>query len=175
VFGCALLVVAVPMLQGALGPYLPRAFRPDLALLVLLGLSLCWRNSLTGLVLVSACGFVVDLFSGGLLGQHALLGVLVFGAARALSLHVNLIGTPAQMLFVALLTAAHALGLAALASFFTPDAPVLLGLGELLPRALANAILAPLVTAGVAALVAWMGGEEGGRRPLRLEPRRWAA
>ena len=172
--GCALLVLGVPVLQGALGPYLPRAIRPDLALLVLIGLSLCWRGSATGLLLVAACGFGVDLFSGGLLGQHALLGVGVFAAARLLSLHVNLLGTPAQMLFVALLTAVHALGLAALASFFTPAAPVLVGLGELVPSALANAVLAPVVTAGIVWLVAWMGGEEAGRRTLRLEPRRWA-
>ena len=174
VLGCLLLVLCVPMLQGALGPYLPRLIRPDLALLVLIGLSLSWRSSVTGLLLVAACGFGVDLFSGGLLGQHALLGVLVFAAARLLSLHVNLLGTPAQMLFVAVLTAVHALGLAALASFFTPAAPVLVGFGELVPRALANAVLAPIVSTGVTWLVAWMSGEESDRRTLRLEPRRWA-
>ncbi len=173
--GVALLALLVPMVQGALAPFLPRLLRPDLALLVLVGVSLCWRSTSTGLLLVAACGFGVDLFSGGLLGQHALLGVLVFGAARALSVHVNLLGTLPQMLFVAALSAVHALGLAALASFFTPEAPALLGLGDLAPRALANTVLAPVVIAGVAQLVAWMGGDESGRRTLRLEPRSWAA
>lgn len=175
VVGLSLLVLLVPMLQGALAPYLPGPFRPDLSLLVLLGLSLCWRNSVTGMLLVAACGFGVDLFGGGLFGQHALLGVLVFVAARVLSLHMNLLGTLPQMLFVAALTAAHALGLAALSSFFSPAAPALLGLGDLVPRALANALLAPVTTAGVVALVGWMGGDESARRTLRLAPRSFAS
>lgn len=170
-FGLSLLVLLVPMLQGALAPFLPRLFRPDLALLVLLGLSLCWRSSVTGMLLVAACGFGVDLFSGGLFGQHALLAVLVFVAARVLSLHVNLLGTMPQMFFVAALTVVHALGLAALTSFFTPAAPALLGLGDLAPRALANALIAPVTTAAVSVLVGWMGGDESARRTLRLAPR----
>jgi rod shape-determining protein MreD len=86
------LVFGVPMLQGALAPFLPPAFRPDLALLVVFALSLSWRNPASGLVLVAICGFIVDLFSGALLGQHALLSVLAFVATRALTFHVSMIG-----------------------------------------------------------------------------------
>jgi rod shape-determining protein MreD len=92
IVGIAILVFVVPMLQGALAPYFPTALRPDLALLVVFGLSLCWRNAATGLLLAALCGFVVDLFSAGLLGQHALLSVVVFGASRLLSVHVSLAG-----------------------------------------------------------------------------------
>src|SRR5207247_6488471 len=62
------LVFGVPMLQGSLAPFLPAAFRPDLALLVVFALSLSWRDPATGLVLAAVCGFVVDLFSGAVLG-----------------------------------------------------------------------------------------------------------
>jgi hypothetical protein len=86
------LVFGVPMLEGALAPFLPAAFRPDLALLVVFRSPLSWRDHRDGLVLAALCGFVVDLFSGALLGQHALLSVLAFVAARVLSVHVSMIG-----------------------------------------------------------------------------------
>ena len=174
--GIAILVFAVPMLQGALAPYFPAALRPDLALLVVFGLSLCWRNTATGLVLAAICGFVVDLFSAGLLGQHALLAVLAFAGARALSVHVSLVGAFPRMLFAAALTAAHATGLAVLTAFFTPGAGFgLLRPGILVPQILANALVAPLVTVVVAVVAAWIAGEDAGRRLLRLETRRYAS
>src|SRR5262249_11931747 len=55
------LVFGIPVLQGAIAPSLPPAFRPDLALLAVLSLSLAWRNTATGLVLAAICGFFVDL------------------------------------------------------------------------------------------------------------------
>jgi rod shape-determining protein MreD len=176
VAGIVILVFVVPMLQGALAPYFPPAFRPDLALLVVLGLSLCWRNAATGLLLAAGCGFVVDLFSAGLLGQHALLSVVAFAAARALSVHVSLAGTFSRMFFAAALTSAHATAITALTSFFTPGAGFdLLRPSTLLPLMLANAILAPIVTTAVAAVVAWVAGEDTNRRLLRIETRRWAS
>jgi len=176
VLGLLVLVVGVPMVQGGVAPFLPTAARPDVSLLVVLALAFCWRSTAGGLVLAALAGFVADLFSGGLLGEQALLGVLVFSAARVLSLHVNLLGVLAQMLFAAVATVAHAIGIAALTSFFSPGAGLgLVSPGPVLVHATANAVLAPFVTAAVSGLVAWLGDEDTGRRVLRLEPRSWAA
>jgi rod shape-determining protein MreD len=168
------LVFGVPMLQGALAPFLPPAFRPDLALLVVFALSLSWRNPASGLVLVAICGFIVDLFSGALLGQHALLSVLAFVATRALSVHVSMIGALPQMTCAAALTAVHAIGMVGLTAFFTPGAdfsPPRLGI--VIPRIAVNAIAAPGVCWIASGLVAWVIGEDLGRRPLRIATRRW--
>jgi rod shape-determining protein MreD len=174
VVGVVSLLLLAPMLQSALAPYLPAAFRPDLTLLVVLGVALYWRNTGTGLVFAAVCGFVVDLLSGGLLGLHALVAVLVFAGSRALSLQVNLVGAFPRMLFVLALTAVHALVVAGLTAFFTPAAgfhvPPLRTLGPLL---FANAVVSPAVIAAVAVCVAWIGGDDAPRRLLRLQTRSW--
>ena len=168
------IVFGVPMLEGALAPFLPAAFRPDLPLLVVLALAIAWRNTATGLVLAAVCGFVVDLFSGALLGQHALLSVLAFVAARALSQHVSMIGVVPQVVCAAGLTAVHAIGVVGLTTFFTPGADLaLLRPGVVLPRVVVNALVAPAVNGIGAALVAWVTGEDPGRRPLRIATRSW--
>lgn len=174
--GLLLLVLGVPMIEGGLAPFLPTVARPDLSLLVVLALAFCWRSTAGGLVLAAVSGFAVDLFSGGLLGQHALLRVGVFAAARLLSLHVNLLGVLAQTLFAGAATAAHAVGVAALTALFSPGAGLgLVAPGDVALHAGVNALLAPLVTAVVSTLVSWLGDEDAGRRALRLEPRSWAA
>jgi rod shape-determining protein MreD len=168
------LVFGIPMLQGALAPFLPPAFRPDLALLVVFALSLAWRNTATGLVLAAICGFVVDLFSGALLGQHALLSVLAFVTTRALSVHVSMIGALPQMTCAAALTVVHAIGIVGLTAFFTPGANFSLPrFWVVVPRVAVNAIAAPGVSWIVSGLVAWVVGEDVGRRPLRIATRRW--
>src|SRR2546427_9198826 len=162
------------MLQGALAPFLPTAFRPDLALLVVFALALAWRNTAPGLVLAAVCGFVVDLFSGALLGQHALLSVLAFVATRALSVHVSMIGALPQMFCAAALTAVHAIGVVGLTAFFTPGAELSLPRFVVVaPRVVVNAVVAPGVSWVVSGLVAWVVGEDIGRRPLRIATRRW--
>jgi rod shape-determining protein MreD len=168
------IVFGVPMLECALAPFLPAAFRPDLPLLVVLALALSWRNTATGLVLAAVCGFVVDLFSGALLGQHALLSVLAFVAGRVLSQHVSMIGALPQIVFAAGITVVHAIGVVGLTTFFTPGADLaLLRPGVVLPRVAVNALVAPAVNAVVATLVTWVSGEEMGRRPLRIATRSW--
>jgi rod shape-determining protein MreD len=168
------LVFGIPMLQGALAPFLPPAFRPDLALLAVFALSFSWRNTATGLVLAAICGFVVDLFSGALLGQHALLSVFAFVAVRVISVHVSLAGSVPQMICAAALTAAHAIGIVGLTAFFTPGADLSLPRFWLVvPRVAVNALVAPGVTWIASGLVAWVIGEDLGRRPLRLATRRW--
>jgi len=170
----AALVFGVPMVQGALAPFLPTAFRPDLALLVVFTLALSWRNTATGLVLAAICGFVVDLYSGALLGQHALLSLLAFVAARALSVHVSLIGVVPQMTCAAAITVVHAIGVVGLTAFFTPGAEFSLPrFWVVVPRVAVNAVSAPVVSWIVGGLVTWVAGEDVGRRPLRIATRRW--
>jgi len=168
------LVFGIPLLQSALAPFLSPAFRPDLALLAVFALALVWRNTATGLVLAAICGFVVDLYSGALRGQHALLSLLVFAAARSLSVHVSLIGMLPQMTCAAAVTVVHAIGVVGLTGFFTPDAEFSLPrFWVVVPRVAVNAISAPVVSWVVAGLVAWVAGEDVGRRPLRIATRRW--
>lgn len=169
------IVFGVPILEGALAPFLPAAFRPDLPLLVVFALSLSWRNTATGIVLAASCGFVVDLFSGALRGQHALLSLLAFVAARGLSVHVSMIGALPQIVFAAALTAVHAIGIVGLTTLFTPGADFsVLRPQIVLPRVAVNAIAAPAVNWVVSLLVAWAAGEEMmGRRPLRIATRGW--
>jgi rod shape-determining protein MreD len=168
------LVFGVPIVQGALAPFLPTAFRPDLALLVVFALALSWRNTATGLVLAAICGYVVDLFSGALLGQNALLSVLAFVATRAISVHVSMIGALPMMIGALALSAVHAVGVVGLTAFFTPGAEFgLPRLLVLLPRVAVNSLAAPAVHWVVSGLVSWVSGEDPSRRPLRIATRSW--
>lgn len=175
-FALLVLGVLATMGQGAAAAFLPPRWCPDLGLLVAVAIGLCWRSSAGGVAVVVALGYVADLFSGTLLGQHALLRVLVYGASRAASAHLNLRGALPQAVFVALLTAAHAVALAGSTAFFLPGVGLVLPpAGAVAVHAVANAPCAPLVTAVVARLVTLLGPEEGGRRLLRLEPRSFRA
>lgn len=171
VVGLFLLGALTPMLQGAIGGALPTGLCPDLSFLFVVGVGLCWRSTAGGLVLAGFTGFVADLLSGSLLGQHALLRVLAYVAARLISVHINLLGARSQIVFVALLTIANALALGALTAFFSRGTGFDLGTGEVLRHALVNAVVAPFVVTLTGLAVARLGDEDGGRRLLRLEPR----
>lgn len=161
----------IPMVQGALAPFVPFGLCPNFAFLYVVAIGLCWRNTVAGLVLAAFCGFVADLLSGALFGQHAMLMLLCFVTARFASQHVNLRGARAQIVFVGALTVANALAMGALTAFFSAGAGVLLPGGELWAHAAVNALVAPLLTAWMRALVGRLGDEDGGRRLLRLETR----
>lgn len=163
----------VPIVQGALAPFLPRGVLPDLGLLVVMALGIALRSTGTGLALSAFLGFVSDLLSGALLGQHALLRVMAFGVARVTGSHMNLQGPFTQMGLGAGLAAATALGTLALTAFFDPGAARALPGSELLWHAAANAVAAPFVVGAVVRLLARV--EDDGRRPLRLSPRSFSA
>ena len=114
------LALFCPMLQGALLAHLPRAVVPDLSLLVVLALALCWRSTAGGLLVAGSAGCVADLLSSSLLGQHALLHLATFAAARYASVHVNLKGGLSQMIFAAGWTPVYGLSLGGLTAFFSP-------------------------------------------------------
>jgi cell shape-determining protein MreD len=160
------------MIQGALTAFVPTGWFPDAGLLLVMALGLAWPGAIAGALLATWVGFVSDLLSGSLVGQHALLWLCAFGAARVVSSHVNLHGAPTQMVLAAGLTTGAALAMSALTAFFSPDSVSGLASGPALLRQIAvNALAGPLVISAVAALIARLD-EESGRRVLRLEPRR---
>jgi rod shape-determining protein MreD len=166
--------VLAPMLQGALVAHLPRALCPDLSLLIVMALAISWRSTAGGLLVAGIVGFVADLLSSSLLGQHALLHLATFGAAHYASMHVNLKGGLSQMLFAAAWTALYGIGLGALTAFFSPGVPFAwIDAGALLLRALINGAGAPLVAVVVDVVLNRLGEDDsGGRRVLHLEPRK---
>jgi cell shape-determining protein MreD len=160
-----------PMVQGALSAFVPTGWFPDAGLLLVMALGLAWPGAIAGALLATWVGFVSDLLSGSLVGQHALLWLCAFGVARVVSSHVNLYGAPPQMVLAAGLTTGAALAMSALTAFFSPDSVPGLASGQLLRQIAVNALAGPMVISAVAALIARLD-EESGRRVLRLEPRR---
>jgi rod shape-determining protein MreD len=159
-------------LQGAVASFLPARFCPDLGFLLVVALGLCWRSAVGGVCVSGAIGFVTDLLSGSLLGQHALLRMAAHGLARLGNRHLSLRGALPQAIFVSVLTCANAFAMALITSFFSPGSAVAgIALRELLPQAVANALIFPLVASLTARTVARLGDEDGGQRILPLSPR----
>ena len=176
--GLALLALGAlaPMLQSALAPYLSAALCPDLGLLLVVAVGLSARSVAGGLLFSVFVGFVADLLSGALLGQHALLRVLAFAAARSANVHVNLVGVGAKGVFVAVVTVLNGLAMGGITAFFSPGTGfAAIGIRELAIGALVNALVAPLVTSVVSFALTRLDDEGGGRHLARLEPRRWRA
>lgn len=164
--------IAAVLVQGVLNGFFPARLTPDLSLLVVVGIGLHWRGAAGGVVIATLLGFAADLMSGSLLGEHALLRLLEFGAARIASRHLNLRGLVPQAVFVVFLTAANALGIGLLNSFFTSRGGIdLVMLRNLFPHAFVNALFAPLFSRLVEHVATSMGDDEGGRRLLRLATR----
>jgi len=174
---CALagLAFAALVLQAAAARVLPPAWCPDLGLLFVIGLGLGMRSAATGVAVSALVGYVSDLLSGSLLGQHMLLRMAAFAAARIGTRQLNLRGRAPLAIFTAGLSAANMFALWALVAFFTRGAtPPLPALHDFLAQALVNGLLAPVV----APAVAWISlalGDEDGARLLRLEPRKFPA
>ena len=159
-------------LQGAVASFVSARFCPDLGFLFVVALGLVWRSIVGGICVAAAVGFATDLLSGALLGQHALLRLAAWATSRFGSRHLNLRGPLPQAAFVAGLTAANAVALALLTSFFSPGSGAgIVALRELLPQALANALFAPLVAFVTERAVVRLGDEEAGQRLLPLASR----
>jgi rod shape-determining protein MreD len=168
--------IAALVIQGAVNTFVPARLTPNLGFLIVIALGLHWRSAAVGLVIAAALGFAADLLSGSLLGEQALLRLLGFGAARFASRHLNLRGALPQAIFVLVFTVVNALGVGLLNTFFTSGGGFDLEMMRDLPsHASINALFAPLVSRGLAALVYALGDEEGGRRGLRLASRSWPA
>ena len=161
--------IAIPMAQGGLNTFVSPRFTPDLGFLVVIALGLHWRSALGGLAIAAAIGFCADLLSGSLLGEQALLRMLAFTASRVASRHLNLRGPLPQAAFVFVLTATNVLGISLLEAFFTSGDPFDIAMLQDLPgHAAINALFAPLVSRCIDILMIASGGDESGRRTVRL-------
>ena len=87
------------ILQGVAGTFLAQRFVPDLGFLLAVALGLSWRGLAGGVALVAFLGYLTDLLSGSILGQHVILRMFVFAAARLGSRHLSLIGAMPRALF----------------------------------------------------------------------------
>ena len=123
-------------------------------------------------LLSAALGFIADLLSGSLLGQHTLLRIFAFGAARACSQQLNLRGVIPRATFVIALTVVTTLGSGVLTSFFAAG-PGVDGemLRELVPHALINGAFAPLGVWFVERISNWLSEVDAGHQLLQLRPR----
>lgn len=170
----AVLGMLGPIIQGAISPFLPRALCPDVGLLLVVSIGLTLRNTLAGVALAAWIGFVSDLLSGSLLGQHAMARVFAYAFARLAGFQMNLHGMFAQVVLTAVTTIACSTLLSGLTAFFTAGAaaPMASPL-ELAWHAGVNALAAPFVVGFVAHCVRQLG-DDGGRRMLPIEPRSFA-
>lgn len=170
--GLALLALIV---QASAGRVLAPHWCPDLALLVVVGMGLSLRSAAVGLSLAALVGYLSDLLSGSLLGQHMLLRMVAFAAARIGSRRLNLRGPVPLAIFAAALSIAHGVALWGLVTFFaTGAAPPWPPLWDFLAQGLVNGLLAPFVVAGVRWVCQALGDEEGAKL-MRLEPRKFPA
>jgi rod shape-determining protein MreD len=163
------------VLQSVVTDLFPGRVGPDLGFLIVVALGSRLRSTSGGLLLAALLGYLADLFSGSLLGLHALLRVLAFGAARLAMGHLNLRGVLPQAVFIGFLSVANALGVAILTAFFSPDAGFgLAPVGLLLGHATVNAFFGPIVARGCEWVLAVAGDADRGRHLLRLD-RSWGA
>lgn len=175
--GLFLLGALGPMIQSSLAQFIPASLCPDFGLLLVISVGLCGRSVAGGLVIAGFTGFVADLLSGSLMGQHMLLRVVAYAVAKSGSRQVNLKGFGSQFVFVALLTLFDAFVMGGITAFFSPGAGfVSIGGGELMLSALVNALAAPFVMKLVVRVYARLGDDEGGgRRVMRIETRSWSS
>lgn len=170
--GLSLLALIV---QASAGRVLAPQWVPDLGLLVVVGFGVSLRSPVTGVALSALVGYLSDLFSGALLGQHMLLRMAAFAAARIGSRRLNLRGPVPLAIFAAALSAAHGVALWALTSFFAAGAaPPWPPARDFAAQSVVNGILAPFVAAAVAWICQALGDEEGAKL-MRLEPRKFPA
>ncbi len=164
--------LVVLALQGALATFLPAAWCPDLGLLFILAVGLCWEGAASGLVIAALLGYAADLLSGSMFGQHALLRLFVFSVAFLTCRQINLRGALPLISFAAAICVVYALGAELLTAFFRGEQVLSPSwLAELLPHVFVTSLLAPWVTSAVAWLWAWLGDESAGRRSLQLDAR----
>jgi rod shape-determining protein MreD len=158
--------------QGGLATLLPRAYVPDLGLLVVVVIGLEWSGFASGILLAAALGFAADLLSGSLMGSHSLLRVLVYCSAALAHRQLNLRGAMPLGLFMAGMTMLYSVLLIALTRFFglIPVAEWS-SLASLFPHAIINAICAPPMSAFVAWMLERLSGDDSFRGGMQLDAR----
>ena len=167
VFALGLLALFV---QGALARMIPPPWCPDLAWLVVVGIGLRWPSFLPGVLLAVTLGYSMDLVSGSLMGQHALLRLVSYLAAALAARQLDLSGGLPVSIFVGAMTVFYGIATVTMLSFFL-GAPWF-GfeiLGAALIHAMVNVVAAGPMIALVERVLARFSDEEVGRRsPMPL-------
>ena len=161
--------------QGAFARILPPPWCPDLAWLVVVGAGLRWPSFASGLLLAVSLGYAMDLLSGSLMGQHALLRVVSYLAAALAARQLDLSGSLPVGIFVLVMTVGYGLATVASLSFFAGAPwPGIDVIGTALAHAFVNVLAAGPVLAAVEQVLSRFTDEEVGRRvpmPLGFESR----
>ena len=173
--GVLLLGFLAVVVQGALAAVVSPPWCPDLALLVVLAIGLRWEGLASGLFLAFALGYAADVVSGGLRGGHALLRMFVFIGARLAARQLNLAGALPLAASTAGLSIAYGVAVVLMTGFFSAATLPAWGWFDLLPHAIVNGLAAPLVSAVVGRLLAWLGDDADPRRLLSLGSSRGAS
>jgi len=156
------------LLRGVLSGVLPAGLCPDLGLVVVVGVGLQLPGT-AGLLLATVLGGLVDVLTGALLGQHAMLFVMAFGVTRLAASQLDLRRGLPTFVLVAALSAGHGLAAVALSRLFSGSVPWP-GPERLLVQAGLDALLALLVLPLLARLVQQLSDVD--RRAVKLAPRR---
>ena len=162
--------IAALVFQGALARTLSPPWTPDFAWLVVVGIGLRWPTVLTGLLLATVLGYSMDLLSGSLMGQHALLRIATFLAAALAARQLDLSGGIPVGIFVFTMTLAYGFATVMMLSFFVGAPwPAISILGTALAHAFVNLVAAGPMIRLVERILERFSDEEVGRRaPLPL-------
>jgi cell shape-determining protein MreD len=155
--------------QGAVAAVIHPPWCPDFALLVVLAIGLRWQGNASGLALVAALGYAADVTSGGLMGGHTLLRMLVYVSARLATRQLNLRGALPLAVFAAGMSVAYGFAVVGLTRFFAGATLPVWGWFDLVPHAIVNALAAPAVSGVIGRVMGWFGEDEDERQLLSLD------
>lgn len=161
------------LVQGTLATIVPAPWCPDLGLLVVISIGLRWSRPGMGLVLAAGLGFAADLLSGSLLGQHALLRVVVFSSALLAGRQLNLRGSLPLVVFVISVSLVYGVAVYVVSSFFVgAGAPGLLWALDGVKHSVVNGAFAIGVFSLVTRVTVWAGDDDAAMRTRRIDSRR---
>ena len=158
------------ILQGAIARTISPPWCPDLAWLVVVAAGLRWPSVLAGVCLAVILGYSMDLVSGSLMGQHALMRLLTFLAAAVVSRQLDLSGSVAVSILVFGMTMFYGIAMVGVLTFFVGAEGIGLPvLADAFCHALANVVAMGPVLSLVERLLIRLSDEEIGRRaPLTM-------
>ena len=153
------------ILQGAIGRTIPPPWCPDLGWLVVVALGLRWQRFLPGVIAAVTLGYGMDLLSGSLMGQHALMRLMTYLAAALGARQLDLSGGIPVSIFVFSSTLVYGVVVVATLSFFVGAGGVdLKVLVDALCHGVANVVAAGPVISLVDRILVRLSDEEVGRR-----------
>jgi rod shape-determining protein MreD len=158
------------ILQGAIARTIPPPWCPDLGWLVVVALGLRWPRFLPGLFAAVILGYSMDLVSGSLMGQHALMRLLTYLAAALAARQLDLSGGLPVAILVFGSTVVYGVAVVGVLSFFVGSEGVdLFVLLDAICHGVANVLAAGPVLSLVERVLVRLSDEEVGRRaPVKI-------